>query len=272
MKDGIYEGIPFEEYEKIDALNGSKIVNMRRSPMKYKHELDNPTPPTPAMILGTIVHRMILEPALVGRIAVWGDAPEQKVRNGKVWDAFRAAHDGELILTKKEYDDATNMTAGVLMNAPIRHYANAGGSTEVTLVWTHPRTKRRFKGRIDKLIPETHTIFDLKTTRDCQSYKFGGQAYALAYHIKLAMYAQGYELLIGKEPNVRIGAIDSKPPYESAVYRVTHDILMQGGEELQELTDRIYECEKNNYWPAEHAVETDLILPAYAMASDFEEE
>ena len=40
MKDGFYLDMSFEEYAAIDALNGSSIVNMRRSPMYYRHAKD----------------------------------------------------------------------------------------------------------------------------------------------------------------------------------------------------------------------------------------
>ena len=40
VKDGFYLDMSFEEYAAIDALNGSSIVNMRRSPMYYRHAKD----------------------------------------------------------------------------------------------------------------------------------------------------------------------------------------------------------------------------------------
>lgn len=270
--EGIYERMSFEDYAAVPALNGSKILHMRRSPMKYKHERDNPTPPSPAMELGTLVHRMVLEPGLVGEIAVWGELEEQKVRRGKVWDAFREQNEGMLILTVQERDEILAMTASVLRNKPIRQYANAIGPTEVSLFWRHPVTNRRFKARIDKVVPESNTIFDLKTTRDCHSFRFGSQSYALGYHIKMALYAQGWEILTGKYPEVRLGAVDSKPPHESTVYRVTKDVLQQGAEDLNKLVYRIEKCEKERKWPAENEGETDLLLPQWAFDSQFDVE
>lgn len=268
---GFYENMPFEEYAKVDALNGSSIVHMRRSPMKYRHEKDNPTPPSPAMQMGTIVHRLILEPELVGDIAVWGLEPDQKVRNGRAWDSFREFNEGMTILTVAEYEAITGQATAALRNAPIRKYASAGGITEVSMFWRHPYTKRRYKARIDKLIPEAHTIFDLKSTRDCHSRRFGAQAYSLGYHIKLSLYAQGYEVLTGNRPKVLMGALDSKAPHESAVYRVTEDVLLQGIEELDILVEKLGECEKSGEWPGEYQEETDLLLPAWTRTDDWDD-
>ena len=96
---GIFPGVDWAEYQAIDALNGSSLLPMRRSPMLYKWMLDNPQPPTDAMTLGTATHRLILEPERVGDFEVWGEQEDQKVRRGQVWEAFRMAHAGQMIDT-----------------------------------------------------------------------------------------------------------------------------------------------------------------------------
>lgn len=266
---GFYQNMPYENYAAFPALNGSKLVHMRRSPMKYKFEIDTPTPCSPAMELGKIVHQLILEPESVGNIAVWGAENGQKVRRGKVWDSFRKAHEGEIILSVPEFDEVWGMAKSALNNVPIRKYSEASGETEVSLFWRHPFTKRRYKARLDKIIADTHTIFDLKTTRDCHSHKFGAQAYNLGYHMKLGLYFQGYRELTGIEPKVVMGAVDSKAPHESAVYRVPKDVVLQGIEELDLLVAKITDCEKSNIWPGEYDEETDLVLPTWAMGDEY---
>ena len=106
---GFIENMPYEEYAKVDALNGSSIIHMRRSPMNFRWKMDNVEPPTPALILGTATHRMILEPNRVGDFAVWGEKEEEKVRRGKVWDAFQEAHQDKMILTVDERDAMVSM-------------------------------------------------------------------------------------------------------------------------------------------------------------------
>ena len=261
---GFYENMDFEAYQAVPALNGSALVHMRRSPMKYRHEMDNPTPPSPAMILGSATHRMILEPDRVGDFAVWGEREEEKVRRGGVWDAFKAANAGKMIVTASERDAMVGMAVGARRNLPIMKYANEKGRCEVSMFWKDESTGRRYKGRVDKIIEHGHIVFDLKTTRDCSSYRFGAQSYALGYHIKMAMYWSGYRAITGHEPKMRLGAIESKAPHESAVYRLTKDVIVQGLEEWQMLEARLAECEKTNNWPAAEEEETDLILPAWA--------
>jgi len=267
--EGFIYDMPFDEYAKVDALNGSSIIHMRRSPMKYRHEKDHPTLPSPAMFLGVLTHRMILEPATMNSIAVWGELPEQKVRNGRIWDAFREANADKIIMTTCERDECEEMAISALNNEPIQKYAAAQGRTEVSCFWRHPHTKRRYKCRFDKIIPETNIVFDLKTTRDCRSFKFGAQSYALGYHVKMAIQYQGYLAVTGTAPQMRLGAVESKAPHESAVYRLTHDVIMQGIEDLDILVAKLDECEKVGKWPAEFDQETDLLLPSWATETNF---
>lgn len=261
---GIFPGVSFEEYAKIDALNGSSLLHMRKSPMHYRYMADNPQPPTEAMILGTATHRMILEPERVGDLATWGGREEEKVRRGKVWDDFLAVHAGKMIVTVKERDAMVGMAVGARNNAPIMKYAGAKGDCEVTMVWTDTKTGLKFKGRIDKLIKAGPTIFDLKTTRSCQKYKFGGQAYTLGYHIKMALYWQGYKNLTGDLPTLVLGAIENTAPHESAVYRITSDALLQGLEDLGAILAKRQQCIALDEWPAAEPEEAELTLPTYA--------
>lgn len=267
-RQGFYYDLSFEEYAADPALNASKIVNMRRSAMYYKHMLDNPSPETPALALGKITHRMILEPDTVGEIVVWGKEDWQKVRNGKKWEDFQAEHEGKTILTSKDYDAVLSMSGYALDNKPIRHYAYAPGRTEVSMFWVHPGTGKRYKARLDKLIVDgdKRCIPDLKTTRDSRPWKFGMQAHSLGYVIKMAHYWNGYRILTGIEPAMKFLAIESKAPHESVVYDIPRDLIVSGLEELDELIWKIAECEKTNTWPPQEQYEVELTLPAFASA------
>lgn len=266
--DGIYEGLPFEEYAEIPALNGSTIVHLRRSPMHFDHMRRNPPASTPAQILGTATHRLILEPQRVGDFAIWGAEEDQGRRYGKVWDAFRASNAGRMIVTATDCEQMVGMAVSARKNLPIRKYADAKGPTEVSLVWTDKVSGVRFKCRLDKWIPAQKTVFDLKTCRSCRPYKFGAQSYQLGYHIKMAIQWLGVKACYGVDAHLKLGAVESKAPYESAVYRITPDVRLQGLEELDALLKVYAECEKSGIWPAEMEEESDLLLPSWATSTE----
>ena len=260
--NGFVYDMPMEDYRKVPALNGSAIIHMRRSPMQYLHALENLSLETVATRLGTATHKLILEPKTVLDFEVWGKEEDQKVRRGKVWDAFEAQHAGKHIVTEGEWNAICDISSAANRHPLASKYIHAQGKTEVCMFWQHPYTKRRMKARIDKL--SGNTIIDLKTTRDSRPFRFGPQAHNLGYVVKMALYAQGFEILTGKKPQVKLIALESKPPYEGVVYDVSEEKRLIGLEELDKLIDRLSECEKANHWPAAYEMEEDLPLPAWA--------
>jgi PDDEXK-like domain of unknown function (DUF3799) len=264
---GIVEGMSFDDYAAVDALSGSALMHMRRSPLTYIYNKDNPQPPTEAMKLGTVIHTAILEPPLLGKIAIWGLTEEQKVRRGKVWDAFEEANKDLIILTRAEQASVADAVEGAYDTPVVRQYLSEPGPTEVSMFWIDPYDGRYWKGRIDKLIrtKNTATIIDLKKTRCCSPRRFGAQAEYLGYHCKAAIYVSGYQILTGIRPKFKWIVLEDKKPNECAVYRATPDVLTLGGEIVTSLVRRLNECEKTDVWPCEVETEEDLILPAYAM-------
>lgn len=268
---GFVHGMSYEEYAKVDALNASRIVNMRRSAMYYRHKLDNPSETTPALEFGTAVHRQILEPATVGEIAIWGELEAHKTRRGGVWEKFQADNAGKTIMTLKDYTTMIDMATAVLNNEPIRKYAHADGPTEVCMFWRDQRTGRRMKARLDKIIPSTHTLPDLKTTRDARTFRFPSQAFQLGYITKMAHYWDGYRTLKGVEPSLKLLAMEKPAPHESVVYDIPRDITMIGLEERDTLIDQIEECEASGKWPARELMEVTMTIPPFAsMEADTE--
>ena len=55
----------FESYQKLSAVNWSTLKNMKRSPLHYKHGLENSRPDTPRLAVGRAVHTAVFEPAMM---------------------------------------------------------------------------------------------------------------------------------------------------------------------------------------------------------------
>ena len=61
----------------------------------------------------------------------------------------------------------------------------------------------------------------------------------------MTIYSNGYKTLTGHEPHMKLGAIESKAPHESAVYR-GHDATSccQGLDDLDILLQTLEKCEQ----------------------------
>jgi hypothetical protein len=156
--------MPFDEYAAVPALNGSSIVHMRRSPMFYRWMKDNPPEPTDALKGGIYTHRLVLEPSKISNFAIW--TKDMGRRFGKVWDAFKADHAGQDIITEAESEQIVGTAVAARKHQPIRKYADAKGPTELSLFWTDTVTGRAMKCRLDKWIPTVSARLPTSRRRD----------------------------------------------------------------------------------------------------------
>ena len=263
---GFYEDLPRQEYDAVEALNFSRLKYMDRSAMAYRHNLQNPCEQTNPMKLCHAEHLAILQPT-TAKFAVW----EGGIRAGKYYKEWAETNAAFTQLTVKQAEHVFGMTKAIHANPVARKYLRYGKS-ELTMVWRDLAAKRDMKGVIDKLtdIDGEPVIVDLKTTRDCRSFKFGAQSFQLKTHAQLAHYQNGHFYLTGTLPRVVLVAVENEPPYDSAVYRVPTDVLRQGQEDLAKWLTRLAECETSGNWPGAEVEEQDLELPSYAYAGQFD--
>lgn len=266
---GITAGIPFDQYLQLPGLSASKLKKLMRSPLAYKWALDHPDhTSSPAMALGTAAHTAILEPHRMRTDYVLWDGGD---RRGKAWTEFKEANADKAILTASEFADVKGMYDAVLGHGPAARYLQ-DGVAEVTIEWTDP-TGRAFHSRVDwvTVIDGQVVLVDLKTTRDSSPRHFGADAYRLGYHIQFALYVDGWYYLTGEQPRFVVLAVESKAPYEPAVFDVTDEVLAQGHDEYMRLLATLKECETSDTWPPRAQDEQELTLPSWAMGSEDED-
>jgi hypothetical protein len=261
MKPGFYENLSYAEYAAIPAMRFSDLKYLEKSPLAYRHHLSHPTVPTAPMILGNAAHLAILEPSMA-KFAVW---PGPGRRFGHAYDDWVAANKGKTQLNEKEYDHVQGMTRAVHAN-PVAHKYLRFVRTEVTAVWRYALFGRDFKARFDALTDledETYMV-SLKSTTDCRDFRFAAQYVKMGYHCQDAIYEAAYTYLNGTAPKMVTIAVESKPPYESAVYLVGKSVLDQGEADLRKWMQRLNQCEAANKWPPACEDEQELVLPAWA--------
>lgn len=271
---GFHENIPFADYCKIDAMNFSALKYMERSPMAYRHNIENPSEPTAAMLLGTHAHTAILEPHMY-KFATWSGPG---IRSGNAYKDWCAQNDGKILLNAKEEDHIRGMVQAVHANPNAHKYLRHIRS-EVTMVWKDLTFKRDFKARVDAItdieddtgIENETVLISLKMTTDVRDFRFAAQYHKLCYHAQDAIYQQGYYYLTGTLPRMVTIAIESKPPHESAVYRIPIDVLRQGQRDVERWLLALQAAELSGRWPGAMPDEQDLALPSYAYpGGDFE--
>jgi hypothetical protein len=258
---GIFDGVDYEEYDRIPALRFSALKHFERSPHSYQYHLANPVEPTAPMKLGTIAHNVVLEGG-TRPIAVW---PGPGRRYGKEFDAWCAANSGSFLVSKDEYASVMAQASALEANPDARRYL-ARGKSEVTIVWCDRATGRDCKARIDRLTSNARkeaVLVSFKTTTDCTM--FPAQYARMCYAAQDAFYQGGFWYLRGDLPRVIVIAAETRAPHETAVYSVPDDVLRIGQQQIQKWIEMLTRCEESGKWPESIEGEQVLELPSWAM-------
>jgi hypothetical protein len=253
---------PRAAYDAIrDRVNFSTLKEMERSPAHYKWRLEHPKDPTDAMDLGNATHLAVLEPERFrAEVVEWTG----KVRNGKKWDEFEAAHAGKLILPAADYDYAINMAEAVRDCDQARPFITRGHA-EVTMLWEReiiPGFPIALKGRFDYLSPLGPV--DLKTCADASREAFGRAVFNMGYLAQSALYLDGYKAITGTEDRFYIVAVEKEPPFIAQVYWLTDEQLAFGRELYTKWLAQVAFCRLEDLWPPYSTEPLPLTLPGWA--------
>lgn len=254
MKPGIYKRGEIE-YDRIEAVNISSLLWMAKS---AKHYLARPRKQTKPLSLGTAAHSATLEPELFETdFAVWTDRKkngDMAARTGAAWDSFVALHSGQTIITEDEQATALDIARAVRADERCAEVL-ASGDPEVTLVWTHERTRLLCKGRIDWLrVPDCDLpmFADLKTACDITHGPFMSKCAKLHYHTRMAWYADALRRCLGLQQDdpteTLILAVESSKPHDCAVYWMDEEVLETGRDEYETLMTKLRIALDHDEW------------------------
>ena len=87
---------------KKDRLSYSALSNFAKSPNHLLAYCEQDLEETPAMLFGSMLHCMILQPEYFPETY----AVYEGTRRGKVWESFKAENTSKKIVTEKEYNHA----------------------------------------------------------------------------------------------------------------------------------------------------------------------
>lgn len=268
MKPGIYEGLSFEEYQAIEALNQSALKSMKPTPRHFYEEHLAPNrekkPATKAQLLGSAIHTAILEPDQFDvRYAKLPECDRRTKAGKELYDKFVVESGTKQVLSSDEFDLCSmylrearkSLTLSTIMES---------GEPEVTIVWEDKETGILLKARIDWLAPEKHLIFDPKTTVSAEYFAFQRSVVNYGYDIQAAFYCDGLKVLTDIEYAFVFGAFEKNTFLSPAYYFASEEILDRGRKEYRRLLSQYKFCRDNNVWPGYPDEIQSLTLPKWA--------
>jgi hypothetical protein len=246
--------VAFDEYMGLPGEHYSSIKEMHRSP---NHYLSSVRPAdSDAMRVGRAIHSYVLDPGNANVVQFDGR------RAGKLWDEFKAAHVGSVILKPSDLQ----MVA--LMHDSVARHPHAGallvdGYGEITCQFEIDDIP--FKARIDWLTSDG-VLVELKTTRDVSPRAFEREYARRLYHAQAALYWMALRECNVACDEIRCIAVDKTAPYEVVVYRIGQDVIEAGARLVFGWIARLKECRLNGVWPGVDGGKIiDLRIPDWAF-------
>ncbi len=256
-KATVTNGLPFEEYIKLEAEHSSGLKRALRSLAHYKAP---PPPDKDGFRIGRAAHMAITD---IDKFAldfvVWSDGR----RYGKKWDQFTEANSDKTIITEPQFNQAMAMRKAVHGHKIAKKYLN-DGAPEVTVTWRHGVYDVDCKARIDWLRDDT--IIDIKTSKNPSPEGFGREVAQYHYHMQLAWYQSGMHMVTGKMLPCKIIAVENVEPYDVVVFDIPEEALHIGRELHMKALDKVVTGRITGKWPgAAPDEEVQLILPQWAL-------
>jgi hypothetical protein len=165
------------------TLSSTGAKTLLHSPQQYRHELDEPMEPTPAMVRGTLTHALVLGTTTdLFTVKDW----DGRTKEGRAAAAYARGR-GHLVIDRAEWDLARTMAEAVHRNALARELLSEGVA-EASLYGEDPATGVAMRGRIDWWRND-NVIVDLKTAAECHPDQLPKIIAQRQYHLQAAWYA-----------------------------------------------------------------------------------
>jgi exodeoxyribonuclease VIII len=269
-------GLPYEDYDAINAWRPSVIVEMAKSPfaVHWARWGNGLKKETESLIWGQAVHIAAFE-ALEFDLRV--EAADGK-RTSKA--KAEAKERGTILLkpgaVKFGHDSAVQAASRLFDYAPLRPFLECGGQRELSLFTEECGLP--CKCRVDYLSSRGE-ILDLKTSRDISERRFSSDFYRYHYDVKLGLYQRWTRRLFDlPEVPVYLLLVENQPPHDvTMVPRVNgtpigipQPVLERGADKGLRWLEQIAGCIKEDCWPGID-VEPDWTLQTPTWEMDDEE-
>lgn len=272
----VVHGMPAEDYHRIEALSAGGSKSLLKSMAHHYSTRKNPgIGQSPAMVLGSLLHSMTLEPETVPSLYVIEPSFDKRTKAGKAdAEAFAVEHAGKTVVTPDQWAAAQAMQASIRAH-PAAAVVLPDAKPEVSIFWQQYGVP--CKARLD-LLPGGY-VADLKSAADASKNGFAKSCANFGYHRQAVHYMDAYRAAIGEAPAGFIFlVVESTPPYPVGAYELDAAALDLGRRQMERAAERYREYldflaanpfSEGRSPPARYTEQVDQIpLPAYAYYQD----
>lgn len=245
---GVHYDVPDPEYRSWRAASNSMLNKLIEVPALAKHEMENPSAPTPDLVMGLALHARFLEPEGYDEKfapGIDGKTAEGKLRLAEYLDEYQ--HDYRL--NEAKLDQVEGMVDAILNHPKARQLIDAIEHRETSLSWVDKSTGCLCKARVDGLLPSLGVAVDLKTTNDASKIGFSRSIIDYGYYRQGAHYLSGLRHLGEPYSCFTFIAVEKKEPYLVAVHELSLPWIRIGELELERAYRQWRQCLETGCWP-----------------------
>lgn len=241
-----------KEYRSHPAISRSELWKLDESPEKFKWFRDHPMPPTPTLLFGQAVHKLLLEPETFDRDFAVMPEYDRRTKDGReAYSAFLDGVCGRSVITAADYQKAVEMAKKALSVPAVAELLT--GKHEEPFFWTDEDTGEECKCRVDCLneTDGTYTVVDYKSANSAKTEVFNRDIFKYGYHVQAAHYTTGVmkSLDLTERPDFVFIVQEKSPPYAVNIITVPPEVMLAGIDKNRELLGIYHECKVTGYWP-----------------------
>jgi exodeoxyribonuclease VIII len=238
--NAIIKEIANDDYHAHKAISSSNCKDLLKSPWLYWHNKHSQSKSTAAMELGSMVHKLILEPIYFDNEYMVAEIPKRTTKAGKAeYAELLEQANGRKLVALDDFLNAQEMRHNLAKNPVVGSLLSSGAAEQATF-WQDGLTGVECKAKADFLNLDKGLIIDLKTTSDLASelcFKWTLNKYQ--YHLSAAFYQEGFKQALGKKCDFFFIVVETFAPFNYAIYKIGDDLLERGNHLCREAL-RVY--------------------------------
>lgn len=237
-----------KEYRLEPAVSRSELWNFHKSPMHFLAGQMEEHKSTPALVFGSLAHKLVLEPDdFETEYAVMPEGIDRRTKAGKeIYEDFLKFADGKEIVSAEDFEKASEMAAAVREHPIAKELVK--GLHEESFFWTDSDTNIPCKIRPDGLTVYEGKpyIIDYKTTDSCEDGHFERSVKKYGYKLQAGMYCEGMFQQNFDEYGFAFIAQEKNYPFAVRVYFCSREFIAEGYDQFRAFLGELKWCTDNH--------------------------
>jgi len=219
FKVGVYEDMPFEEYNEIPAYRASDIKDVDKCLYTWKNRKGFQD--SPALLEGRVQHTVFLEYHNFDKEFVIQPSIDRRTKVGNAdYEDFLATVGNRTPITQDLYNTCMERREAIVDLVP----DGKDDRTELTICYMYH--DQPFKSRLDWY--DGKRVWDLKTCRDASPRGFKQAINNFRYHMQASLYLDACRAVGLPAEGFSFLAQEKAQPYPYVVYEMSDEALKYG--------------------------------------------